>query len=183
MSELVKFKKKIMDELNDVQIYEFPTDDENVADTNALMNKIVPFAVVGSTDEIKIGNKMVKARQYPWGIVQVENENHNDFVKLREMLVRTNMEDLREKTHFKHYELYRRSKLTEMGFQGGANKNFSLKELHDKYDQLKKTHGEEKRKLEERKKAMQDEIDGFNRLKQQTLDQNHSMAAAKGKKK
>ena len=59
-SELVKFKKKIMDELNDVQIYEFPTDDENVADTNALMNKIVPFAVVGSTDEIKIGNKMVK---------------------------------------------------------------------------------------------------------------------------
>ena len=59
-SELVKFKKKIMDELKDVQIYEFPTDDENVADTNALMNKIVPFAVVGSTDEIKIGNKMVK---------------------------------------------------------------------------------------------------------------------------
>jgi len=223
-SELAKFKKKIMDELKDVQIYKFPTDDENVADTNQLMNKIVPFAVVGSTDEIKIGNKMVKARQYPWGIVQVENENHNDFVKLREMLVRTNMEDLREKTHAKHYELYRRSKLTEMGFTGGANKSFSLqevyeakrqehmeelqrkedqmrqmfvarvkekeaelkrseKELHDKYDMLKKTHGEEKRKLEERKKMMQDEIDGFNRLKQQTLDQNHSMTAAKGKKK
>ena len=39
----------------------------------------------------------------------------------------------------------------------------SEKELHDKYDMLKKTHGEEKRKLEERKKMMQDEIDGFNR--------------------
>jgi len=46
----------------------------------------------------------------------VENENHCDFVKLREMLVRVNMEDLREKTHTKHYELYRRGKLTEMGF-------------------------------------------------------------------
>lgn len=30
----------------------------------------LPFAVVGSTEEVKIGNKMVKARQYPWGTVQ-----------------------------------------------------------------------------------------------------------------
>ena len=30
----------------------------------------LPFAVVGSNDEVKIGNKMVKARQYPWGTVQ-----------------------------------------------------------------------------------------------------------------
>ena len=32
----------------------------------------LPFAVVGSLDEIKVGNKMVKARQYPWGTVQGE---------------------------------------------------------------------------------------------------------------
>lgn len=47
----------------------------------------------------------------------VENENHCDFVKLREMLIRVNMEDLREQTHTRHYELYRRCKLEEMGFQ------------------------------------------------------------------
>lgn len=47
----------------------------------------------------------------------VENENHCDFVKLREMLIRVNMEDLREQTHSRHYELYRRCKLEEMGFQ------------------------------------------------------------------
>lgn len=46
----------------------------------------------------------------------VENENHCDFVKLREMLIRTNMEDLRESTHKTHYELYRRNKLQDMGF-------------------------------------------------------------------
>jgi len=28
--------------------------------------------VVGSTDEVKVGNKMMKARQYPWGTVQGE---------------------------------------------------------------------------------------------------------------
>lgn len=46
----------------------------------------------------------------------MENESHCDFVKLREMLIRTNMEDMREKTHARHYELYRRRRLQQMGF-------------------------------------------------------------------
>uniref|UniRef100_A0A8C1MKY1 Septin n=1 Tax=Cyprinus carpio TaxID=7962 RepID=A0A8C1MKY1_CYPCA len=118
-SELHKFKIKIMSELvsNGVQIYQFPIDDETVAKINTAMNGHLPFAVVGSTEEVSIGNKMVKARQYPWGVVQVENENHCDFVKLREMLICVNMEDLREQTHTRHYELYRRCKLEEMGFR------------------------------------------------------------------
>lgn len=36
----------------------------------------LPFAVVGSTEEVKIGNKMVKARQYPWGTVQGKPGSH-----------------------------------------------------------------------------------------------------------
>lgn len=36
----------------------------------------LPFAVVGSTEEVKIGNKMVKARQYPWGTVQGKAGSH-----------------------------------------------------------------------------------------------------------
>ncbi|XP_061394896.1 septin-2 [Musca vetustissima] len=117
-AELQRFKSKIMQELanNGVHIYQFPTDDETVAETNQAMNDHVPFAVVGSTEFIKVGNKLIRARQYPWGTVQVENETHCDFVKLREMLIRTNMEDMREKTHTKHYELYRQKRLEEMGF-------------------------------------------------------------------
>nr|XP_056717815.1 septin-10 isoform X1 [Euleptes europaea] len=134
-SELQKFKIKIMSELvsNGVQIYQFPTDDEGIAKINATMNGHLPFAVIGSTEEIKIGNKTVKARQYPWGIVQVESENHCDFVKLREMLICTNMEDLREQTHMRHYELYRRCKLEEMGFRdtGPENQPVSLQETYE----------------------------------------------------
>ncbi|KAM6144416.1 LOW QUALITY PROTEIN: septin-10 [Phoenicopterus ruber ruber] len=129
-TELQKFKNKIMSELvsNGVHIYQFPTDDETVSKINTIMNGHLPFAVVGSTEEVKIGNKMVRARQYPWGIVQVENENHCDFVKLREMLICTNMEDLREQTHARHYELYRRCRLEEMGFRdiGPENKPVRL---------------------------------------------------------
>lgn len=55
---------------NGVEIYQFPVDDESVSDVNASMNSHVPFAVVGSTEFVKIGNKTVRARQYPWGTVQ-----------------------------------------------------------------------------------------------------------------
>jgi len=149
--ELQKFKVKIMSELvsNGVQIYQFPVDDETVADLNSSMNNHLPFAVVGSLDEIKVGNKMVKARQYPWGTVQVENENHCDFVKLREMLIRTNMEDLRETTHCRHYELYRRCKLQEMGFQD--NESMSLQET---YEHKRAEHLAELQKKEEEMRQM-----------------------------
>ncbi|XP_048884837.1 septin-6 isoform X2 [Brienomyrus brachyistius] len=134
-TELAKFKIKISSELvsNGVQIYQFPIDDETVAEINSAMNGHLPFAVVGSTEELKIGNKMMKARQYPWGTVQVENESHCDFVKLREMLIRVNMEDLREQTHARHYELYRRCKLEEMGFKDTDpdSKPFSLQETYE----------------------------------------------------
>ena len=94
---------------------------------------------------IQVGSKEVRARQYPWGVVQVivvsfrgvktlseivlfhytycpsqvENENHCDFTKLREMLIRTNMEDLCDSTHSRHYELYRKERLKQMGFEEG----------------------------------------------------------------
>merc|ERR1711962_1213621 len=130
--ELTKFKQKIMSELvnNGVQIYQFPTDDETICDRNKEMNGPLPFAVVGSNDFVKVGSKMVRARQYPWGVVQVENESHCDFTKLREMLIRTNMEDLRDQTHCKHYELYRKVRLQQMWFSDENAKPGSFAEQY-----------------------------------------------------
>ena len=66
----------------------------------------IPFAVVGSREEIVAGGQKIRARKYPWGVVEgkvvpkyiwyvfmlrllvVENETHCDFVKLREMIIR-----------------------------------------------------------------------------------------------
>ncbi|XP_063696072.1 septin-2-like isoform X1 [Culicoides brevitarsis] len=226
-AELQKFKAKIMEEIknNGVEIYQFPTDDESVTEINSQMNTHVPFAVVGSTEMVRCGNKNVRARQYPWGIVQVENENHCDFVKLREMLIRTNMEDMREKTHTRHYELYRQMRLEQMGFTDvdGENKPVSFqqtfeakrsthlaelqakedevrqmfvvrvkekeaelkdaeKDLHAKFDKLKKDHAEEKRKLEEARKKLEDEFVEFNRRKTQ-MATHHTLTLGKSKKK
>ncbi|XP_010184742.1 PREDICTED: LOW QUALITY PROTEIN: septin-10-like, partial [Mesitornis unicolor] len=133
-TELRKLKDKIMSEIvsNGIQTYQFPTDDETVSKLNTIMNGHLPFAVVGSTEEVKIGNKMVRARQYPWGVVEVENGNHCDLVKLRKVLV-CNMKDLKEQTHARYYELYRRCRLEEMGFSdiGPENKSDSLQEAYE----------------------------------------------------
>ncbi|KAL5288332.1 SEPT6 family protein [Megaselia abdita] len=225
-SELQRFKAKIIQELsnNGVQIYQFPTDDETVADTNSTMNTHVPFAVVGSTEFVRVGSKSMRARQYPWGTVQVENESHCDFVKLREMLIRTNMEDMREKTHTKHYELYRQKRLEQMGFtdvdsdnkpvsfqqtfeakrsnhlaelqskeeevrqmfvqrvkEKEAELKDSEKDLHAKFEKLKKDHSEEKRKLEDARKKLEEEFVEFNRRKAQ-MATHHTLTLGKNKK-
>lgn len=69
---MLSFQAKICQELeaNDVRIYQFPTDDESVSEVNSSMNSHLPFAVVGSTEFVRVGNKMVRSRQYPWGTVQ-----------------------------------------------------------------------------------------------------------------
>ena len=55
-AELAKFKSKIMNELksNGVSIYQFPLDDETVAEANKENNQHLPFAVVGSNEFVKV---------------------------------------------------------------------------------------------------------------------------------
>lgn len=66
-SELHKFKIKIMGELvsNGVQIYQFPTDDEAVAEINAVMNVSVGQGPQGSRAR---GLGDTNLRHSPWGL-------------------------------------------------------------------------------------------------------------------
>ena len=69
-----------MEELqnNGVHIYQFPGDDEAVADLNRKMNDQVPFAVVGSREELVVNGHKVRARQYPWGTVEGKSDLQMD---------------------------------------------------------------------------------------------------------
>ena len=76
----------------------------------------VPFAVVGANSEVTTADgRQVRGRSYPWGTIEVDNEEHCDFVKLRQMLIRTHMEELKEHTNNSLYENCRSEKLTMMG--------------------------------------------------------------------
>ena len=49
----------------------------------------VPFAVVGSNTIIEgEGGKKSRGRKYPWGVVDIENLQHCDFLPLRNMLIK-----------------------------------------------------------------------------------------------
>jgi septin 3/9/12 len=54
---------------------------------------------------------MVRARANKWGVVNIENENHCEFVQLRDFLTRTHLQDLIETTAQIHYESFRAKQL------------------------------------------------------------------------
>lgn len=58
----------------------------------------MPFAIVGSEEEIEVNGEPVRARRYPWGIVEVDNPQHSDFQRLRNALLSTHLTDLKEIT-------------------------------------------------------------------------------------
>uniref|UniRef100_A0A8V0Z8E7 Septin-7 n=2 Tax=Gallus gallus TaxID=9031 RepID=A0A8V0Z8E7_CHICK len=122
--ECQQFKKQIMKEIQEhkIKIYEFPeTDDE---EENKIVKKIkdrLPLAVVGSNTIIEVNGKRVRGRQYPWGVAEVENGEHCDFTILRNMLIRTHMQDLKDVTNNVHYENYRSRKLAAVTYNGVDN--------------------------------------------------------------
>ena len=48
----------------------------------------IPFAVVGSEREVIIDGKPVRGRKNRWGVINVEDETHCEFVYLRNFLTR-----------------------------------------------------------------------------------------------
>lgn len=161
----------------------------------------------------------------------VENESHCDFVKLRDMVIRVNMEDLRETTHSKHYEHYRHVRLQQMGFGGDEvsngnadgthqatsfkdtfemrrqshlkalqrreeemraafvqrvkEKEYELKEsereLHNRFDRMKRESAEEKRRLDMQKNLLDEEVSTFATRKAAVLGNATLMHGMSGK--
>lgn len=121
-SELEIFKSRIRDiiEAQDINIYTPPLeiDDPASAEHSKQLIESMPFAIIGSEEEIEVSpGNFVRGRKYPWGFVEVENDKHSDFKKLRSLLLRTNMLDLILSTNEIHFENFRSFKL------GGSESN------------------------------------------------------------
>ncbi|KAF6766397.1 septin [Ephemerocybe angulata] len=117
-SELKGFKKRIMEDIEhyDIPVYNFPydveEDDEETIQDNSELRALMPFAIVGSEEEIEIDGQPVRARIYPWGVVEVDNPKHSDFSRLRSALLSSHLGDLKALTHDLLYETYRTEKLS-----------------------------------------------------------------------
>jgi len=128
--EVTHFKAVVMEQIvaAKIRVYEFPEMEEG-EDLEKKENKRnkerVPFAVVGSNTVVEgEGGKKSRGRRYPWGVVDIENLAHCDFVPLRNMLIKTHLTDLRDVTNYVHYENYRCKKLAGVaGTDKVPNKN------------------------------------------------------------
>lgn len=131
--EIKRLKERVLDDIkqNDINIYTFPEcdsdeDDEFKEQDKALKNA-VPFAVIGSNTVVEAGGKKIRGRMYPWGIVEVDNPKHCDFVKLRQMLISTHMQDLKDITSEIHYENYRAEHLLTSEVSRSSRERSKLK--------------------------------------------------------
>lgn len=117
--EKFEFKLRVRKELEvcGIEFYpqkEFDDDMEDKSD-NDKIREVMPFAVVGSDKEYQVNGKRVLGRKTAWGIIEVENLNHCEFCLLRDFIIRSNMQDLKEVTHNIHYETYRARRLNDNG--------------------------------------------------------------------
>lgn len=102
-----------------IQVYSCPieSDDETTTKRNMNIMEALPFAVIGSTQDVVTSDgRRVKGREYSWGVAEVENDEHCDFRKLRSLLIRTHMLDLITTTEENHYENYRQSQMETRKF-------------------------------------------------------------------
>ena len=128
-AELAESKKLVMEDIEHyrIPVYNFPydieEDDEDTVEENAELRGLMPFAIVGSEEVVEIGGRRVRARQYPWGVVEIDNPRHSDFLAIRSALLHSHLADLKEITHDFLYENYRTEKLSK-SVEGGASVYF-----------------------------------------------------------
>ncbi|XP_029699728.1 septin 4b isoform X3 [Takifugu rubripes] len=177
-TEVKKKKIKIREEIEQygIKIYQFPDcdsdEDEDFKQQDSELKESIPFAVIGSNTVVEAKGKRVRGRLYPWGIVEVENSAHCDFVKLRNMLIRTHMQDLKDVTRETHYENYRahciqsmtrmvvkernRNKLTR---ESGTDFPIpALSGVADETEKLIREKDEELRRMQEMLQRIQDQM-------------------------
>ncbi|XP_017290128.1 uncharacterized protein sept12 isoform X1 [Kryptolebias marmoratus] len=123
VEERQEFKERIREDLtaNGICVYpqrEYDEDPEERA-LNDRIRKSIPFAVVGTDKEHQVNGNKVLGRKTKWGIIEVENVAHCEFANLRDLLIRSHLQDLKDVTHNILYETYRVQRLNE------SNMNFS----------------------------------------------------------
>ncbi|XP_066261459.1 septin-2 isoform X2 [Euwallacea similis] len=177
-AEVDKLKKNILNDIkeHEIQMYEFPEcdsdEDEEFKQQDRELKASVPFAVVGSNTILEVAGRKIRGRQYPWGVVDVENPKHSDFIKLRTMLISTHMQDLKDVTEDVHYENFRAqciSQISQHARERGKLKRDSAPYESDitETDRLLFQKDEEIRRMQEMLNQMQE------KLKETAQDRKH----------
>ncbi|XP_070836328.1 uncharacterized protein septin12 isoform X1 [Chaetodon trifascialis] len=123
IEERKEFKERIRQDLaaNGICVYPQKEYDEDPEERilNDRIRESIPFAVVGTDKEHQVNGNKVLGRKTKWGIIEVENVGHCEFANLRDLLIRSHLQDLKDVTHNIHYETYRVRRLNESNMNFG----------------------------------------------------------------
>ncbi|XP_015593676.1 septin-7 isoform X9 [Cephus cinctus] len=150
LDECAHFKKQILNEIaqHKIKIYEFPeVEEEEESKLHKVLRDRVPFAVVGANTVVEQDGKKVRGRKYPWGVAEVENLEHCDFIALRNMVIRTHLQDLKDVTNNVHYENFRCRTLAGLGVDGKPTR-ISNKNPLAQLEEEKREHDTKMKKME-----------------------------------
>ena len=119
----------------------------------------MPFAVIGSEKDVKTQDgRVLKGRQYSWGVAEVENEDHCDFKKLRSILIRTHMLDLIHTTEEMHYEAYRAQQMETRKFGEARPRKLDNPKFKEEEESLRKRFTEQVKVEENRFRAWEQKL-------------------------
>ncbi|CAL1702819.1 unnamed protein product [Somion occarium] len=148
-NDLALFKQRIREviQAQGIRIYQpvvEPDDEPAAAEHAGILQEAMPFSIIGSTEDVTTPDgRVVKGREYLWGVAEVENENHCDFRKLRSLLIRTHMLDLISTTEELHYENYRQAQMEVRKFGEQKPRKFENPKFKEEEEALRKRFTEQ----------------------------------------
>ncbi|KAJ6217426.1 hypothetical protein RDWZM_008583 [Blomia tropicalis] len=115
-NDLSKFKQKILETMDSVgiQMYPFPDApvDNSSLDQYRDLKSRIPFGVVGHDSFFEKDDQSIRCRQYPWGMVEIDNLDHCDTKAFSDLFIKHSLVDLISRTA-DFYENFRAKKLLE----------------------------------------------------------------------
>lgn len=149
-SEIQHFKQQIKTDIErfNIPVFQFDNylndydeeEDYDLIQECKYLTSLQPFAIVASEQDFEIrdnttgATKNIKARQYPWGLVDVNNPKYSDFPILKSVLLGSHLQDLRDLTHDFLYETYRTDRLTKVTGNGNEDEeSFQDTTEHDSF--------------------------------------------------
>ncbi|EEB06717.2 septin Spn5 [Schizosaccharomyces japonicus yFS275] len=114
--ECARFKRNIIKDLQHEHIQFFHEPGKSIEGINYGMPE--PFALIGATKGMQSDSKnAIRGREYPWGVINIDDPQHSDFCAFRNFLLYTHAEALIEKTHKVIYDALRTERLNKLKSQ------------------------------------------------------------------
>lgn len=149
-AELRHFKQQIRTDIErfNVPIFQFDNylndyddvDSDLVAESKFLAG-LQPFAVVSLELEYEVRDaktgalRVIKGRQYPWGVLDINDPRYSDFPIVKSVLLGSHLQDLKDLTHDFLYETYRTERLSKVTGRSAHEGDFGDGQFHDAADE------------------------------------------------